>query len=347
MTHIFVNYRHADSRPNTLILANKLKQEFGENFVFIDVDDMVAGNWTEQIEEQLNKSKVFLCIMGPEWLKLQNTESGQRRLDEENDVVRREIEYALSHTKTIISVRLEKVEIPPRTSLPKSIQSLVDHQSVQVRFEDTRTLESDISHLFKLIKASVSASKDASESLLRPLLRNLVDSRSDLERYNIARRTVLGYIRENKQVNGDTMRLIQLHVGLVVGYTLRLLKEHWSDELAGQVRKLAVDNALDFSDPFDRSKLASEFALALGLANDEQLRDAFENGLSYAIPMNLVPVPLLRFGLGAAYKSTATVVNGLTVSGVAIAGSLDAVSLEELSKLLLDVEGRLLRQIKS
>jgi len=341
---IFVNYRRLDTQSISQRIANKLKAEFGESQVFIDVDDMQAGVWSEQLKQQIQSCRVFLAIVGNKWLRLQNEESGQRKLDEESDAVRNEIEYAIKQQKLIIVVFVGEGTLPSKSVLPLSIQALLDFQAVKVRDDETRTFDSDMTSLIEKIKKSAAENTSSHEDILYQLGQVFLSSRADLERYNIARRTLLSYIRDNRQINGDAMRLIQAHVALTISYYLKRLKGDWKSSLGDQVRRVAVDNTLDITDPYDRDKIADFIYKSLALDTDKLLREALENGLSYALPMDKVPMHLLRFGINIAYSSSVTVINSLKVIDQELSHAIKDVSEERIAEALELIEDKLRKQ---
>ena len=76
-------------------LLASLRGRFGPNSVFLDREDIPAGeNWKDVLRREISTCSVFLALIGDEWLKASNQDSGQRRLDEKNDPVRVEIEVA-------------------------------------------------------------------------------------------------------------------------------------------------------------------------------------------------------------------------------------------------------------
>jgi len=124
---VFINYRRADSNASAYLIRSHLRQELDEEDVFLDHESIEAGSRFEDvIVAELNKTKVFLCVIGPSWLKIRDEETGQRRLDAKNDFVRREIEVAIKDGIRIIPVCVEGAEIPKKSSLPEALWYLED-----------------------------------------------------------------------------------------------------------------------------------------------------------------------------------------------------------------------------
>jgi len=92
---IFINYRRTDAGWPADHLATELKRAFGDDRVFLDVRNIDAGgNFTDEIEEQVRQATVLLVLIGKDWL-LAHDKYGRRRLDKEDDWVRKEIRIGL------------------------------------------------------------------------------------------------------------------------------------------------------------------------------------------------------------------------------------------------------------
>jgi hypothetical protein len=128
---IFISYRHEDSAPNALGVAQYLENHFSGKNVFIDVDMRAGAKFPNVLEERLAECKVLLALIGPKWLDARD-EQNQRRLDKADDWVRLEIAQALKRDITVIPVRVNGAELPSRSSLPDDIRGLLDHQAVSI-----------------------------------------------------------------------------------------------------------------------------------------------------------------------------------------------------------------------
>lgn len=135
---IFISYRQDDAKTWALMLAQDMVEAFGEENVFFDKDTLHAGNWREQIEQALDRSKVVLVVIGPKWVSIKD-ESAQRRLDSPTDVLRQEISSALSREDLIvIPVRVDGASFPRAEELPENLQSLTDQQSRELSDNSAR-----------------------------------------------------------------------------------------------------------------------------------------------------------------------------------------------------------------
>ena len=63
---IFVNYRRDDERAFAARVRDRLAQPFGQANVFMDVDNLMAGQrFDRELEKALAETDIFLTIMGP------------------------------------------------------------------------------------------------------------------------------------------------------------------------------------------------------------------------------------------------------------------------------------------
>jgi TIR domain len=147
---VFINYRRVDSNASAYLIRSQLRQELDKDDVFLDHESIEAGSHFERvIHSELNKTKVFLCVIGPSWLKIRDEETGQRRLDMEKDFVRREIEIAIQDGIHIIPVCVEGAKIPKKSSLPHSISELTDRNACFIGQDD---IDNGVTKLVRTIR---------------------------------------------------------------------------------------------------------------------------------------------------------------------------------------------------
>jgi hypothetical protein len=152
MTGVFISYRQSDSKPWALLLRDDLVELFGPEPIFLDRDTLGAGSWREQIERGLAGCKVLLLLIGRGWLGAADAQG--RRLDNPDDVHRREIAYALGREGlTVIPVLLDDAPMPAAAELPEDIRALAECQARRLsdqaarREVDVRALAADIERL--------------------------------------------------------------------------------------------------------------------------------------------------------------------------------------------------------
>ena len=132
---IFINYRRTDAGWPADHVATELKRAFGDDRVFLDGRDIDAGdNFTDELEEQVRQATVLLVLIGKHWLHAHD-KYGRRRLDKEDDWVRKEIRMGLQRQPgEVIPVLIDDAELPDDTNaLPDDIAGLLHRQRIQIR----------------------------------------------------------------------------------------------------------------------------------------------------------------------------------------------------------------------
>lgn len=152
MTGIFVSYRQADAKAWAISLRDDLAAVFGDEQVFLDKDALQAGNWREQIQRQLLRSKVVLVVIGPRWLTIAD-EQNRPRIQLGDDVHRQEIALALSQSDlTVIPVLVDEARMPGAKQLPSDLQKLADQQARKIGDTQARR-KADLAVLIKDIQS--------------------------------------------------------------------------------------------------------------------------------------------------------------------------------------------------
>ncbi len=129
MSGIFISYRREDSAGWTGRLAERLKQKFGTESIFMDLDTIEPGaDFTDAITRAVGACDVLLAVIGPRWLTETDTNK-KRRLDDPADWVRTEIVAALSRKIRVIPVLVGKANMPTARDLPPEIKALAERQT--------------------------------------------------------------------------------------------------------------------------------------------------------------------------------------------------------------------------
>lgn len=127
---IFLSYRQSDARAWAVALRDELVQAFGVEAVFFDADSLHVGRWSDQIVLALDGCKVLLVVIGVGWLTARDAD-GRRRLDDPDDVHRREIEHALGRADVaVMPILVDGATMPPAGSLPASLRGLTAQQAL-------------------------------------------------------------------------------------------------------------------------------------------------------------------------------------------------------------------------
>jgi TIR domain-containing protein len=128
VTRIFINYRRDDMYDTASHLREWLAGRYGDDQVFMDVDDIAPGRpWREAIDRAVGSSDLVLAVIGRDWLAELN-----RRLADEDDVLRHELETALRRGVSVIPVLTEGARMPRSDELPRSLALLSEYQAFEL-----------------------------------------------------------------------------------------------------------------------------------------------------------------------------------------------------------------------
>ncbi|MEJ0023011.1 MAG: TIR domain-containing protein [Alphaproteobacteria bacterium] len=131
---IFIGYRRDDTGDAVGRIYDRLCARFGKEHVFKDVDRTPIGtNFGAHILGILPRCRVFLAIIGNQWLDVRTPE-GARRIDDPQDWVRVELETALNTPGLqVVPVLVNDAAIPAEKDLPDSLRALSGLNAAKVR----------------------------------------------------------------------------------------------------------------------------------------------------------------------------------------------------------------------
>jgi hypothetical protein len=150
---IFISYRTGDTGHVASRLFEDLAELYGSERVFIDHKRIAGGEpWGERLTAEAAQAAVMFVLIGSGWLKAQNPSTGDRRLNEPDDWVRREIQTALDAGFTVIPILVDDARPLTLTDLRTvpEIMRLAEKQSVRLRRHDWDT---DVAKLQNLLLA--------------------------------------------------------------------------------------------------------------------------------------------------------------------------------------------------
>jgi hypothetical protein len=133
---IFISYRREDTSGHAGRLYDRLSTRFGASRIFMDVDTLQPGvDFVDVINQAIGSAGVLLAVIGRSWVRIQD-QQGQRRLDDPNDFVRREIEGALVSDKRVIPVLVQGAPMPSEGQLPEPLRPLSRRSALELRDTD-------------------------------------------------------------------------------------------------------------------------------------------------------------------------------------------------------------------
>lgn len=146
---VFISYRRADTSADAGRLYDALRRRFGRDSVFMDVDSIRPGqDWVDAVEDAVGRCDALLALIGPDWSDVRD-DSGNRRLDDEFDRVRLEIEAALKSDKAVIPVLFGDAHMPAASELPESLRPLVRRNATRLSHAN---FENDLRGLLRALK---------------------------------------------------------------------------------------------------------------------------------------------------------------------------------------------------
>lgn len=129
MPKIFISYRRDDSQYVTDAIYSEMCKHFGNENVFLDVDDIPPGvDFPEFLAGEIASVDAVLVIIGQDWARII-----EERAEQLDDFVRIEIESALEQGKLVIPVLVKNASMPNFSDLPKSVHPLQRKNAVPVR----------------------------------------------------------------------------------------------------------------------------------------------------------------------------------------------------------------------
>jgi pterin-4a-carbinolamine dehydratase len=145
---IFLSYRRADTTAQTLALKLELEKSFSAAQVFMDNSAIDGGEqFPDELDHALRAAKVIIAVIGKNWQG--DLENGNRRIDNENDWVRKEIEYALSDNRdSFIPLFLDNAAAMTTAELPEKLKRLASTQFIKI---DSSNWENSIKALLELL----------------------------------------------------------------------------------------------------------------------------------------------------------------------------------------------------
>jgi TIR domain len=129
---IFISYRTSDGADKATALARELNAVFGEAQVFLDKEDLTAGQrWRDAIGAALDTKPILLLLITPDVLG--------ERLNDPADPVRHEVAAALSCNADVIPLLADGVErLPAAHEWPAEMHPLAERTWRRLRAYDWR-----------------------------------------------------------------------------------------------------------------------------------------------------------------------------------------------------------------
>lgn len=142
-SRIFISYRRDDAAGYARAVNDELIRSFGAERVFIDVDDINAGQpFSEVIQRSVADSAVLLALIGKRWRG--EREGAPPRIFGAGDFVRQEVAAGLAKGLSVIPVLLDGATMPDPAHLPPELAPLAGRNALEL---DNTRFAADMAHL--------------------------------------------------------------------------------------------------------------------------------------------------------------------------------------------------------
>jgi hypothetical protein len=160
---IFISYRRADSTEMANRLSQALKVAVPSLSVFVDESAMVgAFDFRPQIRSALADSAAHILLIGPSW----RTPEGLKRFQQRDDVLRREIEFALARGTTMVPILIEDARMPEASTLPEVMRRITGVHACRLRNGE---FAEDVGRILTVLVAATAVNKRRSEEFMKKL----------------------------------------------------------------------------------------------------------------------------------------------------------------------------------
>jgi hypothetical protein len=150
-SQIFISYRRDDAAGYARAVNDELGRCFGAERVFIDVDDINAGQpFSEVIQRSVDDSAVLLALIGKRWQG--ERDGAPPRIFEAGDFVRQEVAAGLAKGLRVIPVLLDGVAMPDPAHLPPELRPLTGRNALAL---DYSRFAADMAHLVHEVRGAL------------------------------------------------------------------------------------------------------------------------------------------------------------------------------------------------
>ncbi|MEV4311262.1 toll/interleukin-1 receptor domain-containing protein [Actinocrispum sp. NPDC049592] len=179
MGGVFINYRTGDGDWAATFVSRELAAKFGPaNVFFASKSIRVGEDFVTRILDRLRQCEVFLAVIGSRWLTATDRQ-GNRRLDNSDDWVRREIAEAFKAGLRVIPVFLDGTPPLTEADLPAEIGMLARCQYLRLHHRnDDRDIERVLDELTELLSSAEVMPRGKPDDIVAQLKKALTESNS-------------------------------------------------------------------------------------------------------------------------------------------------------------------------
>jgi hypothetical protein len=130
-SRVFISYRRDDAAGYAGRLEEALERRLGRGAVFRDLHDIAPGDdFAATIGRRLAGAATVLVLIGPRWAG--DGAIGRRRIDDERDFVRLEVQAALDSGARVVPVLLAGATMPSAENLPAALKALARRNATTI-----------------------------------------------------------------------------------------------------------------------------------------------------------------------------------------------------------------------
>lgn len=155
---VFISYRRDDAAGYARAVYAELAREFGAECVFIDVDDIAAGQaFDKAIRREVGAAQVLLALIGRRWLG--ERDGAPARIHDVDDFVRIEVVTGLARGMPVIPLLLDGAPMPTEAQLPEPLRPLARRNALEL---DNSRFAADIERLVATLRETLAGPGTAS-----------------------------------------------------------------------------------------------------------------------------------------------------------------------------------------
>jgi hypothetical protein len=145
MPKISISYRRTDSDVTGRIF-DRLVRQYGKDSVFRDIDNIPLGlDFRKVVNDALRNTDVLIAIVGPNWRGARKR--GSARINDDNDLVRIEVETALQRDIPVIPALVGGALMPNAAELPDSLRDFSFRNAANI--DSGRNFDTDVERLMR------------------------------------------------------------------------------------------------------------------------------------------------------------------------------------------------------
>jgi hypothetical protein len=131
---IFISYRRTDAGGYAGRIYDRLTSHFGPALVFMDTAAIPPGaDFMQLIEMRIASSSAFVIVIGDDWLAADHT--GASRIEDPNDPVRLEVEFAMRSNVRIFPVLVGRARILDASHVPATVKQIASLNAISMTHE--------------------------------------------------------------------------------------------------------------------------------------------------------------------------------------------------------------------